>query len=157
MSGPYFEQPGLAQLRAAASQAESAETFRGLLSADGYPLADWGPPAAPARDVARSLTGAGFTLHQCDRYDLVYRLGGVCVMPVPAEFGTCRSGIAFSRATRNLLLPCWDRHGTCRCACQLINAAPGGILDRFGFRVQYLGTGAWVVAGHRDQKTGAGR
>lgn len=56
-----------------------------------------------------------------------------------------------------LAAPCWDRHGTCRCACQLINAAPGGILDRFGFRVQYLGTGAWVVAGHRDQKTGAGR
>jgi hypothetical protein len=97
-------------------------------------------------------------LHHCDRYDLLYRLGGVCLMPVPAEFGTCRSGIAVSRATRNLLLPGWDRHGTCRRACQLMNAAPGGVPGRFGFRVQHPGTdGAWLVADHRDQKTGAGR
>jgi hypothetical protein len=35
---PYFEQPGLAPLRAAASQAESSEEFRGLLSASGSPV-----------------------------------------------------------------------------------------------------------------------
>jgi hypothetical protein len=143
---PYFERPGLAPLRAAAPQAESAGASRGLLSAEGE------PPAAPARDVARSLTGAAFTLHHRDRYDLLYRL-----MPVPAESGTCRSGIAVSRATRNLLLPGWDRPGTCRRACQLMNPA-SCVPGRFGFRVQHLSTdGAWLKAGHRDQKTGAGR
>jgi hypothetical protein len=158
VSDPYFERPGLAPLRAAASQAESAEAFRGLLSAGGYPLAEREPLATPACDAARSLTGAAFTLHHCDRYDLLYRLGGACVKRVPAEFGTCRSGIAVSRATLNVLLPGWDRHGTCRRACQVMNAAPGGGPGRPGFRVQHLGTdGARLVAGHRDQKTGAGR
>jgi hypothetical protein len=154
VSDPYFERPDLAPLRAAASQAEFAEAFRGLLSADGYPLAEGEPLATPARKVARSLIEAAFTLHHCDRYDLLYRLGGVCLMPV----GACRRGIAVSRATRNLLLPGWDRHGTCRRACQLMNAAPGGVPDRFGSRVRHLGTdGAWLAAGHRDRKTGTGR
>jgi hypothetical protein len=139
VSDPYFEWPGLAPLRAAASQAESAEAFQGLLSADGYPLAEGDPLATPARDVARSLTRAGFTLHHCDRYDLRYWLGGVCLMPVPAQSGTCRSGIAVSRATRNQLLPGWDRHGTWRRACQVMNAAAGGVPGRLGFRVQHLG------------------
>jgi hypothetical protein len=41
---------------------------------------------------------------------------------------------------------------------QLMNAVLGGALDRFGFRVQQLGTdGARLMAGQRDQKTGAGR
>ena len=41
---------------------------------------------------------------------------------------------------------------------QLMNAVPGGARDRFGFRVQQLGTGGtWLVADQRDQKTGAGR
>jgi hypothetical protein len=155
---PYFERPYLAPLRAAASQAELAEASRGLLSAGGYPFAEGDPLATPARDAARSLTEAGFTLHHCDRYDLLYRLGGVYLMPIQAEFGTCRSGIAVSRATRNSLLPGWDRRGSCRRACQLMNAAPGGVPGRFGFRVQHLGTdGAWLVASHRNQETGAGR
>ena len=46
MSDPYFERPGLAPLRAAAAQAEFAEASRGLLSADGYPLAGGEPPEA---------------------------------------------------------------------------------------------------------------
>jgi hypothetical protein len=158
VSDPYFERPDLAPLRTAASQAEFAEAFRRLLSADDDPLAEGGPLATPARDVARSLIEAGFTLHHCDRYDLLYRLGGVCLMPVPAEFGTCRSGMAVSWTTRDLLLLDWDRHGIYRRAFQLMNSAPGGVLDPFGFRVQHLGTDdAWLVAGHRDQKTGAGR
>jgi hypothetical protein len=63
VSDPYFERPDLAPLRATASQAESAEVFRGLLSADGYPLAEGEPPAMLARDVAPSLIEAGFSLH----------------------------------------------------------------------------------------------
>ena len=158
MPDPYFERPGLAPLPAAASQAESAGASRGLLSAGGYPLAEGEPPATPARDVLRSLTGAGFTLHHCDRYGLLYRPGGVCLTPVPAESGTCPSGTAVCRAARNLLLPGGDRHGTCRRACQPVNAAPGGVPGRFGFRVQHLGTdGAWLLVDQHDQKTGAGR
>ena len=158
MSDPYFERPDLAPLRAAAPQAESAGAFRGLPSAGGHPLAEGEPLAPPARDAARSPVGAGFTLHHRDRCDLRCRLGGVRLIPVPAESGPCRSGIAVSRATRNLPLPGWDRHGTCRRARQLMNAAPGGVPGRFGFRVQHLGTdGARLVAGHRDHKTGAGR
>ena len=119
MPDPYFERPDLAPLRAAASQAESAAASRGHLRAGGHPLAAGEPPATPARDVARSLTEAGFTLHRCDRYDLLYRSGGVCL---------------------------------------LMNAAPGGVPGRSGFRVQHLGThGAWLAAGHRGQKAGAGR
>ena len=41
---------------------------------------------------------------------------------------------------------------------QLMNAVPGGTLDRFGFRVQQLGTGGtWFVTSQRDQKAAAGR
>jgi hypothetical protein len=155
---PYFEQPGLAPLRAAASQAESAAASRGHLRAGGHPLAAGEPPATPARDVARSLTEAGFTLHRRDRYDLLYRLGGACLTPVPAESGTSRGGTAVCRATRKLLLPGGDRHDTGRRACQPVNTAPGGVPGRFGFRVQHLGTdGARLVAHHRGQETGAGR
>lgn len=158
MSNPYFEQPDLAPLRAAGSQAEFAEAFCGPPSGDGYPPAEGEPLASPARDVARSLIEAGCTLHHCDRYDLLYRLGGVCRMSVPTESGTGRSGIAVSRVTRHLLLPGWDRRGTCRRAYQVMNAAPGGAPGRCGFRVQHPGTdGAWLVADHRDEKTGAGR
>jgi hypothetical protein len=76
VSDPHFERPDLAPLRAAASQAEFAEAFRGLLSADGYPLAEGEPLTPLACDVARSLIEAGFTLHHCDRHDPLYRLGG---------------------------------------------------------------------------------
>lgn len=76
MSDPDFERPDLAPLRAAASQAEFAEAFRCLLSADGYPLAEGELLTPLACDVARSLIEAGFTLHHCDRHDPLYRLGG---------------------------------------------------------------------------------
>jgi hypothetical protein len=97
-------------------------------------------------------------LHHRDRYDLLYRPGGACLTPVPAEFGTSRSGTAVCQATRNLLLPGWDRNGIRRRTRQPVNAAPGGVPGRSGFRVQHPGTGsAWLVAGHRGQETGAGR
>ena len=158
MSDPDFERPDLAPLRAAASQAESAEAFRGLLGAGGYPLAEGESFTPLACDVARSLIEAGFTLHHCDRHDPLYRPGGACLVPIPAGSGTGRSGIAVSWATRNLLFLDLDRHGTCHRTRQLMNAAPGSVLHGFGYRVQPPGTGgAWLVAGHRDQQTGAGR
>jgi hypothetical protein len=158
VSDPEFEQPDLAPLRGAASQAEFAEAVRGLLSADGYPLAEGDPPASLARDVARSLIEAGFTLHHCNQDDPLYRLGGVCVMPSPGESGTGHRGIAVSWTTHNLLLLDWYRYGTYRRTHQLMNATLGVILRSFGYRVQELGTGgAWLVTGRRDQETGAGR
>ena len=91
MSDPEFERPDLTPSRAAASQAEFTEAFRGLLSADGYPLAEGEPLVPLARDVARSLIEAGFTLHHCDQHDLLYRLGGVCLMPIPVKPTTAGS------------------------------------------------------------------
>ena len=66
-----------AALRAAAGDAEFAEAEAGLVSACGYPLTGAGPLAPLARDLARSLTEAGSTLHHCAAHDPLYRLGGV--------------------------------------------------------------------------------
>jgi hypothetical protein len=149
---PDFEQPGLAPLRAAASEGEFAEAFRRLLSAGGCPLAPL------ARHGARSLIEAGFPLRHRDRHDRLCRLGGACPAPIPAGPGAGRSGIAVSRATRNLLLPGGDRYGSHHHTRQLMNAAPGGVPRGFGYPVQPPGTGgARLVSGHRDQWKGAGR
>jgi hypothetical protein len=152
VSDPGSERPDLTPLRAVAPQAEPAEAFRGLLSADGYPLAEGKPLVPLARDLARSLIEAGFTLHHCDQ---LYRLG-VCLMQPPGEAGHRR--IAVSWTTHNLLLLDWDRYGIYSRTLQLMNAALRGVLHGFGHRVQKPGTGGgWLVIGHRDQETGAGR
>jgi len=72
MSHTDLGQPDLAALRAAAGDAESEEAEAGLVSSRRYPLAGAGPLA---RDLARSLTEAGFTLHHCASHDPLYRLG----------------------------------------------------------------------------------
>jgi hypothetical protein len=56
-------QPDLAALRAAAGDAESAEAEAGSVSSCGYPLTGTYPPASLARDLARSLTEAGYTMN----------------------------------------------------------------------------------------------
>ena len=85
MSHTDLDQPDLAALRAAAGAAEFAEAEAGLgqhLRISAWTAAD---PLAPlARDLARSLTEAGFTLHHCATHDPLYRLGGVCLLPVSA-------------------------------------------------------------------------
>jgi hypothetical protein len=63
-----------AALRAAAGDAEFSKAEASLVSPCGYPLAGAGPLA---RDLARSLTEAGLTLHHCAAFDPLYRLGGV--------------------------------------------------------------------------------
>ena len=157
MSDPGFTRPDLCSIRAAAEQAEFAGAARGLLSADGYPLAEDNPLAPLARDVARTLVEAGFTLHHCDRYDPLWRLGGVCLMPIPAESGTGRSAIAISRTTHDLL-PDQDWRATCSHTCQLLNAALGSVLHAFRYLDRQRGTGgACLVTGHRGQRTEAGR
>jgi hypothetical protein len=72
-----LHQPDLGPLRAAAEAAELAQAVSGLVSADGYRLADSDPLAPLARDIARSMTEAGLPVHHCARHHPLYRLGGV--------------------------------------------------------------------------------
>jgi len=52
----------------------------------------------------------------------------------------------------------YDRYGTCRRARRVMKAAVCGVQHASGWTVQQSGTAdAWLVTGHRDQRTGAGR
>jgi hypothetical protein len=133
--------------RAAAEGAELAQAVSRLASVDGYSHADSAPLAPLARDIARSLTEAGFSVHHCARHDSLYGLGRVCLRPIPTESGTGRSGIAESRTTRNLLLY-GDGDSTSNGAHQLMNAVPGSSLREFGYAVAQLrSVGAWRATG----------
>ena len=152
MSHTDLGQPDLAALRAAAGDAEFAEAEARLVSACGYPLAGAGPLA---RDLARSLTEAGFTLHHCATHDPLYRLGGVCLLPVPAEAGTGQGGISVSWTTHDLLLRDQRRYRTYQDAHQAMNAALGRVLTAFGYQVAPFGSGgAWLVTGRRSRGNG---
>jgi hypothetical protein len=63
MSHTDLGQPDLAALRATAADAEFAEAEAGIASACGYPLAGTDPLASLVRDLARSLTEAGYTMN----------------------------------------------------------------------------------------------
>jgi hypothetical protein len=154
MSHTDLGQPDLAALRAAAGDAESPEAEAGLVSACGCPLTGADPLA---RDLARSLTEAGFTLHHCATHDPLYRLGGVCLLPVPAEAGAGQGGISVSWTTHDLLLHDRRRHRAYRDTLQAMNAALRCVLAAFGYQVAPFGSGgAWLVTGSR-RGTGAGR
>jgi hypothetical protein len=147
MSHTDLGQLDLAALRAATGDAEFAEAEAGLASVG--PL---------ARDLARSLTEAGLTLHHCASYDPLYRLGGVCLLPVPAETGTGQGGISVSWTTHDLLLRDERRYHTYQDAHQAMNAALGSVLTAFGYQVAPFGSGgAWLVTGRRTRGTEAGQ
>ena len=153
-----LHQPDLGPLRAAAEAAELAQAVSGLVSADGYRLAGSDPLAPLARAIARSLTEAGLPLHRCARHDPRYRLGGICLLPVPAGPADGRAGIAVSWTAHSLLRLDWDRYGTYTGTQQAMNTALGGILRAFGYPAEPFGSGgAWLVTGHRGQDPGAGR
>ena len=155
MSHTDLGQPDLAALRAAAGDAEFAEAEARLVSSCGYPLADVGPLA---RDLARSLTEAGLSLHHCATHDPLYRLGGVCLLPVPAEAGTGQGGISVSWTTHDLLLRDQRRYRTYQDAHQAMNAALGRVLTAFGYQLAPFGSGgAWLVTGRPSRGTGAGQ
>ena len=97
-------QPDPGPLRAAAEAAELAQAVSGLVSIDGCRLADSDPLAPLARDIARSMTEAGLTVHHCAQHDPLYRLGGVCLLAVPAGSGTAAAGS-----------PCPGPRTTCSC------------------------------------------
>jgi hypothetical protein len=101
------------------------------------------------------MTEASLTVHHCAQHEPLYRLGGVCLLAVPAESGTGHGGIAVSWTVHNLLLPDWDRYGTYTGTQQAMNAALGWVLRAFGYPVTPFGSGgAWLVTGRRETEAG---
>jgi hypothetical protein len=146
MTDTDLRRPDPGPLRAAAEAAELAHAVSGLVS----------DPLAPlTRDIARSMTEAGLTVHHCAQHEPPYRLGGVCLLAAPAESGTGHGGIAVSWTVHNLLLPDRDRYGTYTGTQQAMNAALGGVLRAFGYPVTPFGSGgAWLVTGRRETEAG---
>ena len=148
-----FHQPDLGPLRAAAETAELAHAASGLVSAT-----DTDPLAPLAREIARSMAEAGRAVHRCARHDPLCRLGGVCLLPVPAGPADDRGGVAVPWTTHNLLLLDWGRFGTCTGTQQAMNAAISGILRAFGYAAEPSGSsGAWLVTGRHRQEAEAGQ
>lgn len=111
------EPPDLGPLRAFAEREELADAARRLADAYGRPLRDGDSLRPLARDIARALTEAGFTLHRCAQHHPLFRLGGVCLLPVvPGNDPDGRGGVVVSRTTHDLLSLDWGRwvayHGT---------------------------------------------
>src|ERR1039457_3527450 len=153
MSHTDLGQPDLAALRAATGDAESAEAEAGPVSSCGYPLTGADPLA---RDLARSLTEAGFTLHHCATHDPLYRLGRVCLLRVSAEAGGGQSGISVSWTTYDLLMRDQRRHRAYRDTRQALNAALGCVLAAFGIPGRACGGGGGGAAPRRPGGKGGG-
>jgi hypothetical protein len=143
--------PDLGPLRALAEREELADAAGCLADAYGRPLRGDDPLRPLARDIVRALTEAGFTLHHCAQHDPLYRLGGVCLLPVAAGHDPDgRGGVVVSWTTHNLLSLDWGRwvayHGT----QDVMNGALSEVLDGLGFRVVPFGVGgAWIVTGRK--------
>jgi hypothetical protein len=137
-----FQPPDLRPLRALAEREELADARARLADGLGHPLPSGDANAPLARDVAAALTEAGFTLHNCAPHHPQYRLGGVCVLSIPARHNPDgQGGIAVSWTTHNLLALDWDRgrehHGT----QQAMNRALASVLKALGYKVSRFGTG----------------
>ena len=153
-----FHQPDLRPLRAAAETAALAHAASGLVSAYGYRYADRDPLARLSRDTTRSMTEAGLTVHRCTPHDPLCRLGGVCLLPIPAGPADGRGGIAASKTGHDMLLLDWGRFGTCTGTRQAMNAAIGGILRAVGYAAEPSGSGgAWLVTRRHRQEAEAER
>jgi hypothetical protein len=153
--GNDFHQRNLGPLRTAAEAAELGQAVSGLAGIVGCRLAGSDPLVPLACGIARSMTGAGLTVHHCARHDPLYRLGGVCVLALPADPGTGHGGIAMSWTAHNLLLLDWDRYGMYTGTQQAMNTALGGVLRAFGYQVTPFGSGgAWLVTGRRGTEAG---
>jgi hypothetical protein len=146
-----LEPPDLGPLRMVAEAAEFAEATGRLGDAYGRPLSASDPLAPLARDIARALTEAGFTLHHCAQSHPLYRLGGVCLVPVAGGHDPDgRGGVVVSWTTHDLLSLAWGRWREYQGAHSAMNAAPSEVLDALGFEVWPFGLGgAWIVTGRR--------
>jgi len=158
MSDIDFRQPDLGPLRAASEAAELALAVSGLVTAHGYRLVGSDPLAPLARGIARSMIEACLPLHHCAPHDPLYRLGGICLLPVQAALDSGRAGVVVSWTTHSLLSLDWDRYGIYVGTQQAMNTAIGGILRAFGYEAEPSGSGgAWLITGRRHQDPGAGR
>lgn len=143
--------PDLGPLRALAEREEFAEATERLAHAYGRSLRDDDPLRPLAHNIARALTEAGFTLHHCAQHHRLYRIGGVCLLPVAAGHDPDgRAGVVVSWTTHNLLSLDWGRwlayHGT----QDVMNGALSEVLDVLGFQVAPFGVGgAWIVTGRK--------
>jgi hypothetical protein len=155
MSHTDLGQLDLAAPRAAAGDAEFVEAEARLISSRRYPLAGVGPLA---RDLARSLSEVGLSLHRCADHDPLYRLGGVCLLPVSAAAGTGQGWISVSWTTHDLLRRDQRRYRTYLDTHQAMNAALGRVLTAFGYQLASFGSGgAWLATGRRTRETEAGQ
>jgi hypothetical protein len=137
-----FQPPDLRPLRTLAEREELADARARLADGLGHPLPAGDPNAPVAQDVAAALTEAGFTLHNCAPHHPQYRLGGVCVLPVPARHNPDgRGGIAVSWTTHNLLTLDWDRGREQHDTQQTMNSALASVLKALGYHVQPFGPG----------------
>jgi len=94
-------------------------------------------------DLARARTLARSRLHHCVQSDLLYRLGGVCLLPVAAGPSPAdSSGVVMSWTTHQLLSLDRDRQSERRCALAALNRALADVLAAFGNRVRRFGEGA---------------
>ena len=97
MSHTDLGQPDLAALRAATGDAESAEAEAGPVSSCGYPLTGADPLA---RDLARSLTEAGYTMNAalgCVLTALGYQVAWFGCGGAWLVAGRCRRGTGAGR------------------------------------------------------------
>jgi hypothetical protein len=145
------EPPDLGPLRALAESEELADATGRLTDAYGRPLRDDDPLRPLAADVARALTKAGLTLHHCAQHHPLYRLGGVCLLPVvPSHDPDGRGGIVVSWTTHNLLSLDWGRWAAYHGTQDVMNGALSEVLDLLGFQVSPFGVGgAWIVTGRK--------
>lgn len=148
---PSDEPPDLGPLQAVAEAAELAEAVARLADAYGRPLPADDPLAPLARDIARALTETGFTLHHCAQSHPLYRLGGVCLLPVARGHDpNGHGGVVVSWTTHDLLSLDWGRWREYQGAQGAMNAALSEVLDTLGFEVWPCGLGgAWIVTGRR--------
>jgi hypothetical protein len=150
--------PDLGPLRVVAEAAEFAEAIGRLGNGFGGRLATGDPLYPLVCVVARALVEAGFTLHQCAQHHPLYRLGGVCLLPVaPVHDPDGCGGVVVSWTTHDLLSKDWARWREYGEAHRVMNGALGGVLGGLGFQVRPFGTGgAWIVSGSRDVGVEAG-
>jgi hypothetical protein len=151
------EPPDLSPLRALAERAELADAVSRLCDSYGRPLPDDDPLAPLAHDVARALTEAG--LHYCAQGHPLYRLGGVCLLPVARGHDPGgRGGVVVSWTTHGLLSLDWDRWNEYHVTQEVMNGALGQVLVALGYQVWPFGLGgAWIVTGRGGSGEEAGR
>lgn len=145
------ERPDLGPARALAEREEFADARSRLADSHGYSLRanDLLMPLASA--LAQSLTEAGFTLHHCLRSHSLYRLGGVCLLPVRRSLDPGGDGgVVVSWTTHDLLGHDWDRWGEYRDVIEAMSRALALVLDALGYEVRPFGPGgASLVTGRR--------